>query len=550
MDFVKAQYERIKQQLEGLNASQRMLTVTLLVIMAVTLLYWVKFAGKPEMEALLEQPMAAEDVARIRGKLEGLGVAYEVTGDRVLVPADKKQSVLTGLYYDQALPQNTSAAWDAIIKQINPWNSESQNAQWWLQAKQAKLAEVIRGWPGVADANVIIDSTERRGFGPNSIKQSATISIKMREGRRADKKIVMAAADMVAGSQAGLDRGRIRVVVNGISYPVQDEGEDSFGGADELVDVRQRNEAYYTDKISRQLRWLQSEVFVSVSVDVNSRSTQEMSTKYDPKGTAKVETHTSSKTNEELTDSGASGEPGVGANTQGSVADAGGSAGKQSKNESEDETQFQTGLSKTETTSREAPGRATVVAATVRVPRSYFVRVYKERNPSASDPDEATLQPYLARELDKIRADVKSCTALADDKAVAVETYADMLLAAADAGPVVTPASGVGTVVGGHGKEIALGTLAVVSLFMMMMMVRKGAPSPVVAAATEPAGPVPQLAGGEEVVGEAGDGETILGGMELDENQAKTQQLQGQVADLVKDNPDAAASLIKRWMNK
>ena len=38
--------------------------------------------------------------------------------------------------------------------------------------------------------------------------------------------------------------------------------------------------------------------------------------------------------------------------------------------------------------------------------------------------------------------------------------------------------------------------------------------------------------------------------MELDEDAAKTQQLQGQVADLGKENPEAAASLIKRWMNK
>ena len=67
---------------------------------------------------------------------------------------------------------------------------------------------------------------------------------------------------------------------------------------------------------------------------------------------------------------------------------------------------------------------------------------------------------------------------------------------------------------------------------------------------TEPDGPVPQLVGGEEVVGEAGDGETVLGGMELDEDAAKTQQLQEQVSDLVKENPEAAASLIKRWMNK
>ena len=80
MDFAKAQYERIRQQLNGLSASQRMLTVTLLVIMGVTLMYWVRYAGKPEMEALLDQPMAAEDVSRIREKLQARGSTIKSRG--------------------------------------------------------------------------------------------------------------------------------------------------------------------------------------------------------------------------------------------------------------------------------------------------------------------------------------------------------------------------------------------------------------------------------------------------------------------------------------
>jgi flagellar biosynthesis/type III secretory pathway M-ring protein FliF/YscJ len=201
---------------------------------------------------------------------------------------------------------------------------------------------------------------------------------------------------------------------------------------------------------------------------------------------------------------------------------------------------------------KEGPGAAKVVGATVRVPWSYFLRVYKERNPTAKDPDDATLQPYLDRELDKIRRDVQHCTAIADDKSIAVETYADTVLTAANnvALASATPPSGVGVVVTGHGKEIALGALAVISLFMMSMMVKKGTPAPIVTAAPEPTGPIPQLANGEEVVGEAGDGEEVLGGMELDADAAQAQQMLGQVSELVKDNPDAAANLIKRWMNK
>jgi flagellar biosynthesis/type III secretory pathway M-ring protein FliF/YscJ len=38
--------------------------------------------------------------------------------------------------------------------------------------------------------------------------------------------------------------------------------------------------------------------------------------------------------------------------------------------------------------------------------------------------------------------------------------------------------------------------------------------------------------------------------MELDEDAVRAQQMVEQVAAMVDDNPDAAASLVKRWMSR
>src|SRR5690606_34397714 len=99
------------------------------------------------------------------------------------------------------------------------------------------------------------------------------------------------------------------------------------------------------------------------------------------------------------------------------------------------------------------------------------------------------------------------------------------------------------------GKEIAIGALAVVSLFMVLMMVRRAAPTPVVSAPPEPR-PTPQLASGEDLAGEVGEVDPMLDGMELDEDAVRAQQMIGQVSTLVKENPDAAAHLVKRWLNR
>ena len=50
--------------------------------------------------------------------------------------------------------------------------------------------------------------------------------------------------------------------------------------------------------------------------------------------------------------------------------------------------------------------------------------------------------------------------------------------------------------------------------------------------------------------GIVGDGNATLDGMELDDDAIKAQQMVEQVSTMVKENPDAAANLVKRWLNR
>jgi flagellar biosynthesis/type III secretory pathway M-ring protein FliF/YscJ len=227
-------------------------------------------------------------------------------------------------------------------------------------------------------------------------------------------------------------------------------------------------------------------------------------------------------------------------------------AGDTSSTTSEkNQTKYMVEVSKTVTTSKMPAGTATPVAAAVRVPRSFFIKLFKSRNPNAqNDPDEAVLKPIIDAELSNIRQVVMGCTALKDPNAVTVETYPDLAprmpaaVASAASAPLTMAFSS-------HLKEIAVGVLAVFSLLMVMMMVRKSGPQPVVAAirTSEPKEP-PPLIGGEELAAEVGGGEGMLDGMELDEDAVRAQQMLTQVETMVKDNPDAAANLVQRWLHR
>jgi len=96
------------------------------------------------------------------------------------------------------------------------------------------------------------------------------------------------------------------------------------------------------------------------------------------------------------------------------------------------------------------------------------------------------------------------------------------------------------------------------SLFMVSMMVRKGGPTPVALAAGAAAGAnviesreTPVFGGDDdEIAGVVGGGQNAMDGMELDEDAMKSQQVVEQVTTMVKENPDAAAALVKRWLNR
>ena len=175
--------------------------------------------------------------------------------------------------------------------------------------------------------------------------------------------------------------------------------------------------------------------------------------------------------------------------------------------------------------------------------------VAKGGDPAAKEPDAATLDKVIASELPNIKSAVIGCTAIGKTEAITVEPYTDFIVPPRD--PQVASASGITLMLGGHIKEIALGGLALASLFMMSMMVRKGAVAPVVvpAPAVRPSAPS-SLSPDEAVAGEASEQNPTLDGMELDDDSIKTQQMLSQVTSMVGESPDTAAQLIKRWMNQ
>jgi flagellar biosynthesis/type III secretory pathway M-ring protein FliF/YscJ len=376
----------------------------------------------------------------------------------------------------------------------------------------------------------------------------------MQDGEQANQQLVDAAADVVEGAQSGLARSRIKIVVGGVPRRLHDtdDANNIDGAGSDVLELQQKAEVNTENQIKDYFSYI-PDLKVFVTVKVNPTSTQEHQQQFDPKKAVQKESETTSDTLENTSSNPASGDPGL--TTNGGLAVGGPAASPgTSSTDTKETSKFQNFVSTDETSTTTPAGAVSVIAATVRVPVAYFEAIFARRNPDVKSPSDAQLQPLIDAELPKIRTDVMKCTGLVAESDVAVETYLDAAPLAA-AAPQTASALSVTSLVSGHSRDLVIGGLAVMSLFMVSMMVRKGAPvlatpTPAVAGVAAPVGPSNSLNMEEALAGEVGGAGTMLNGMELDEDAVRNQQMLEQVSSMVKENPDAAATLVKRWMSR
>src|SRR3954468_8828677 len=101
MDFVKSQFDRIQRQLNGLSASQKMLTAALVAIMVMTLMMWGRYAGEAEFVPVLDQALSQDELSRITDELTSKGIAHKVEAGRLMVPEDRRMEALAHIGYGQ-----------------------------------------------------------------------------------------------------------------------------------------------------------------------------------------------------------------------------------------------------------------------------------------------------------------------------------------------------------------------------------------------------------------------------------------------------------------
>ncbi len=539
--------------LAGLSIAQRAAAGMLLVVMIATAA-WIGGRSRAgswsahgnALEPILDQPFADVEVRSITDRLNARSVPHEVRDGKVYVPADRKLDALSDLYYASVLTGNNGVegGFDALIKQMSAFDPPSKTDKMFNRAREQTCENVIGHFHGVRKATVVIDPTNERHIG-QSILPSAMVDIQTQENGSNARQLSAAAANVLTGCVAQLARDRVKVTVDGATYNTG--SLDDLVGTDELIARKQQCEQVYSAKVRQLLSYI-PDVMVSVSVDLNVQSSEEERRTVDAKTASAASTGTSLET---------------------VIANAVPTLGESADQATGSNASAKAPASETVHKTRTPAGKETIRSASVVVPRSYFVGIYKRANrkqSQAADPDDALLQPVVDAHLAKIRGLVKNSLGLESDEDVTVEPYDDFAskasLASANPAPVTTNVAGVAAVastpssasqlMNANPQQIALAVLTLITVISLSLLMRRrageGEPQLATAAAMPPArGEV--LSGTLETPASTSTSSplpAVAGATHAEE--AESHRMFHRVRDVVGENPDDAARVLREWI--
>jgi len=540
--------ELIRTRMGGLPASAKLLAGSLVIILVLGLFLVAQWSAKADTVAFAVQPAAFDEA---RTFLASRNVEFEEKNGRLYVPASEHQSLIAG--YVEA-GGSSSVDWNELVPN-DPFATDAERKQRHLFAVQTVLAKVIGGFRNVKTATVLIAPKPATALGVSRNAQTASVVVGMRAGGLAQEQVDAIAA-MVAGTQAGMKPEHVSVTDGAQAY------RTSFGKGAATGENLERSLQVadaVRGRIGEVLAWVPG-VRISVNAQVVTTERTSTTTEFKEGVVAPVSEVSSTSETKGATQSR---EAGVVPNT-GLALGGGGSGGSQSAVE-RSENKYRAEIPATRRTEIDPTGYATKIDASIAVPMSYFVGVWRMQNPPADGeaekrPDMAAVEALREGELARIREFVEPLIATdavegSKKGEVKVTWFPDAIEAPVQA----SMAAGLGELVLGGGggagggtgliKPIGLGVLAVVSLLFMFNIARKASERESLPTAEELAGVPPKLESDDaEIVGEADEATPALEGMELDDDSLRRAQMLEQLNELAQRDPTEIAGILRRWM--
>lgn len=540
MDFFRRHWLQVRALFDQLTSSQKWLMVSLVVAAGLFGLLVLLYVPSTNMVPITS--FAGADQSEIVARLNAEGINVTAKAGHIYVPDNQRLEALSILQSSELLSEDTSIAFDELLKNASPWDSNEKNRQAYLIALQKTLSKIASQMKGVEHADVFIAKPDEIGFGTTYAKPTASVNVIMSKRKALSKKKAQAIAALVAGAIAELDQADVTVIdANfGRRFTGIDDGEVAPSESFEFLKAQ---EEHYRDKILDTLGYIPG-VRVAVNVRNDSMLRKDTETFAYEKESRPTSDETKSVERKTVADRG---EPGVRPNTGLSIA--GGRQRGTTETIEEARSEFGGPVMVERATSRQIGQTVTKVSVTVNIPRMYFVgRIKMTSGADADEPTEEDIQKEVQLELPRIEEQVLPLISAEDAGIVRAHMIPDpeALLAFRDAGKELT---GLAAYMEKPWFQSAvLVALAFFAILLMFGMVSKALRQPKLPSVEELAGVPPTLPTEDDLLGEVEEAETGMEGVEVNEDEIQMRKLAEQISEMVRANPVEAASLFNRWV--
>lgn len=558
MDKLRNAMATVSAAATRLTVSQRLLIGCVVVVMVMTLFIIQLYTGKPDYIALLPGK-SAEEQGAAAAFLRARNVPFTTgSNGEVMVEVGQENTLRGQLAENNILSGDNRVLFDNLIDRQSWTLSQMQNAQMEIIAVQNELAKIISSMSGVRSASVILNLPTKRTFGQPRAEPSASATIF--PTRPLSQDMVDTIAHLVASSR-GIDVANVRVIDGLTNKQFKARDEDGFASSTYLEYVT-KVEEYQRNKLVEMLASYIPGVIVTVHAQVDVKRVRTQKEMVAPEGAGTVSTLVSEQTTERTDRQPVSGgEPGPRSNTATDISGLASGQGATST-ESRTDSQFQAKFGGTKEMIEDPRGHPTKINAVVNIPRSYFVEMWRSLQPSnqqsgAPEPSEADLQAIVASETARIRAEVETqidtSVGIDASKGEVQVSMIPVMVASPTGAPGADAASSFGMTAGGLAlegliKTVTLASLAVVALGLVVLTAMRATRREKLPSASELVGLPPALDHTSDLVGEAGEADSVLQGVELTDDEMKHRKMMEQVSELVAEKPAEAARVLGRWV--
>jgi flagellar M-ring protein FliF len=276
-----------KEYLKSIPKNKLYLYLMLLVAIVGGSVIGLSFLQKEDYQPLFAG-LSTEDASMVVAKLKEQKIPYKlgVNGTTISVPKEKMYDVRLVLASQNALPGAGGIGLELFDKTNYGMTEFMQNVNY-KRAIQGELTRTINQMPEVKASRIHIAIPEKTLFTERERETTASVFLKLKQGRSLAKEQVAGIVHLVAGSIEGLKAENV-VVIDSSGKILHKNGENSaiiLSG--QQYELQRNVERRIEDSIQSMLETflLNSKSIVRASVELNLRKVEKLEEEYSPEKT-------------------------------------------------------------------------------------------------------------------------------------------------------------------------------------------------------------------------------------------------------------------------